>query len=294
MSTKLFKKPFHILRSQILTIIAVVMLAPTVAFAAGSRQDNINAVNALTKESARYKLANLYFEDKGKELLFIGTNHTFNPTDPQIAGVEALFTAFAPTLVLLEGGDWPLAETKEQAVTKYGEMGFTRFLASKTNITTISADAPLGETIAAGLKQHTAVDTKLYFALRLVPQWAKQSTGKTMEENMRDYLASAKFNSYFPPNTPPQNIEELVQQLSKRLPALKDWKTMTYNLSFDGGDKSFLNDVDYTVNNFRNNYFKDQIFAGLRKGERVFVIAGYTHLGKIAPLFQRGLPAEAQ
>ncbi len=292
MTSKTSDKVFHILRAKILTIIAVAMLAPTVAFATAARQENINAVNALANESKRYNLSQLYFEGRGKELLFIGTNHTFTPGDPQIAGVEAFFKAFEPTLVLIEGGDWAIADSKEQAVSKYGEMGFTRFLAAKANIKAMSADAPEGETIAAGLKEHTATDTKLYFALRVVPQWAKQATGKTVEENMRDYLASPKFNSYFPPNTLPQNIEELQQQLAKRIPTLKDWKSFKYNWAFDGGDKSFLNEVDTTVNNFRNNYFKDQIFTGLRKGERVFVIAGYTHLGKIAPLFSQGLPAE--
>ncbi len=115
-----------------------------------------------------------------------------------------------------------------------------------------------------------------------------------MEQNMGEYLASAKFNSYFPPGTPPQNVEELAQLAAKRIPLLKDWKSIQFNMSFDGRKQSMLNEVDTTVNHFRNSYFQDQILAGLRQGERVFVIVGYTHLGKIAPLFQNGLPEAAR
>ena len=293
MTTKSLKKIFTIFSTGLFTT-ALTLLAPQAVLAHGAREGNITAVNSLTKDSAQYKLNSLYFENKGKELLFIGSNHTFDPADPQITGVEALFKAFEPTLVLIEGGDWPIAANKSEAVLKYGELGFTRFLATNAKTKAVSADAPLGVVVAEGLKRHSPVDTKLYFALRLVPQWAKQQTGKSIEENMREYLASPKFNSYFPANTQPNNIEELVNHLANRIPALKDWKSIQFNMAFDGGSQSMLNDVDLTVNTFRNNYFKEQIFAGLRKGERVFVIAGHTHLGKIAPLFSRGLPPEAE
>jgi hypothetical protein len=283
---------FHSRGFVLITIFAV--MGPQFAFAEGMRQKNNDAVHALTEDSARFKLSQLYMECEGKELLFIGTNHTFDPADPQIAGVEALYKAFEPTLVLIEGGDWPVAESKPLAIRKYSELGFTQYLAANTKTKTLSADAPLSEAIAAGLKRHSAVDTKLYFALRLVPQWTNQQNDKSVEENMAQYLASAKFNAYFPPNTQPNNLDELVQQLANRIPTLKDWKSVKANMAFDGGSQSMLKEVDFTVNTFRNNYFTEQILAGLRKGERVFIIAGSTHLAKIAPLFQRGFPAEAQ
>ena len=45
----------------------------------------------------------------GAALLVLGTVHTHDPDDPQLAEMEQKFAAFKPDEVLIEGGKWPVA-----------------------------------------------------------------------------------------------------------------------------------------------------------------------------------------
>lgn len=231
----------------------------------------------------RYNLSALHTDEKGISLVFVGTNHTNDPENPQIEGIERLFKKFKPTLVLIEGGNWPVAANKEQAVKRYSELGFTRYLAANANVKAESADASSGDDYNAVLKHYSPSETKLYFALRFVPQWAQQETGLTMDANMTRFLSSPEFTRAFPADAPPRNIKELELLAAKVIPNLKDWRTVQFNLTFDGGKSETLIEIDRVANTFRNAHIEQKIIAGLKQGERVFVISGVTHLAKIMP-----------
>ena len=274
-------------------VVPICLLAPP-AFADVTRQANIDAVRAQISELKRFKVSALYDEDDGPELLYVGTSHTFDPTSPQIEGIELLFNKFAPTLVLIEGGDWPIAANKEQAIKRYSEMGFTRFLAASANINAKSADATTEEEVRFALKHHAPSDLKLYYAIRMVPLWAKQETNLTMDEHMTKFLKSANLTDGFPPDTKPRNITEFEQLCAARLPALKDWRSVKDELVFDGVKQNLMFEIATTVSKFREDYFEQQILAGLRKGERVFIITGINHLARLYPRFQDKLRVLAQ
>lgn len=237
----------------------------------------------------KYNLSTYYLDENGVGLVFVGTRHTFDSKDSQIEGLERLFEKFKPTLVLLEGGEWPVANSKEDAIKRYGEIGFTRFLASRRSVNTLSADPQTFEEYFSVLKRHTAIETKLYYALRFVPQWSREKSVVSIDEKMSKFLNPTNFPQYVLAESAPRNIKDLEMLCAQLIPNLKDWRTVQFDLTFDGGNSVLLNEIDKTANTFRNQFIEEKILSGLEKGERVFIVTGVTHLAKILPELRKKL-----
>lgn len=251
-----------------------------------------NAVKALFPALPSYNLSVLHKELGRNGFLFVGTNHTFAPDNPQIGGIEALFKAFLPTMVLVEGGLWPVAASKEDAIRKHSELGFTVWLAAQAKVPVKSADANEDEEIAFALKYHTPEEVRLYYALRYVPQWRGQDTGMSIEQNMARFLASPEFGKYFPAGAKPTTVPELEQICAERLPGMTNWRDVQFNLSFNGIRQSLLTEIDKTVNGFRNAHIENTLNAAVAQGERVFLITGSTHLARLLPRLREKYPAK--
>ncbi len=54
----------------------------------------------------------LYFSDQSKNLLFIGTQSCPGPSNPQIAGIQAVIKTFKPTVAVVDESSWPIATLK--------------------------------------------------------------------------------------------------------------------------------------------------------------------------------------
>ena len=291
--TNLLKRSSVKLSKYCLIFVSLFFLTAQSIYAWDDGQPVVIKSESPISDAQRYNISAYYLDEKGVGLAYIGTRHTFDPENSQIEGIERFFQRFKPTLVLLEGGDWPVAESKEQSIRRYGEIGFTRYLAARANVKTQSADPLTADEYNAVLKRHTPSEAKLYYALRFVPQWSKQETGLTLEENLARFLGTTNFTQFssVSADVSPRNIKELELLCSKLIPDLKDWRTVQFDLSFDGGKNSILTEVDRTASAFRNAHIEQKIIEGLQHGERVFVISGVTHLAKILPQLRPKLAA---
>lgn len=269
--------------------LTLVFLLTQPLFAYDGIQPSTADVESPTDLARKYNLSTYYLDENGVGLVFVGTRHTFDLKDSQIEGIERLFEKFQPTLVLLEGGEWPVANSKEDAIKRYGEIGFTRFLASRRSINTQSADAQTSEEYFSVLKRHTAIETKLYYALRFVPQWSREESVVSIDEKMSKFLNPTNFPQYGLAESAPRNIKDLEMLCAQLIPNLKDWRTVQFDLTFDGGNSVLLNEIDKTANTFRNQFIAEKVLSGLEKGERVFIVTGVTHLAKILPELRKKL-----
>jgi hypothetical protein len=76
-----------------------------------------NTITTLTKQGTATPLPYLYFADQGKQLLFIGIRQAAAPNNAHASGIASLLKLYAPTLVLTECTDWPIAASKADAFT---------------------------------------------------------------------------------------------------------------------------------------------------------------------------------
>lgn len=240
------------------------------------------AIVTQAEEFSRMGLGAIYNEKKNAALLYLGTRHVFDPEDDQFAAIEKFYDEFKPTLLVVEGGDWPLAPDKNQAIRKYGEFGFARFLAAQKNTPWKSFEPAIVDEMAAVLKQHTPTEAKLYYALRMVPQWAA-SDPSNIEKNMAIFLTPEKtlanFGKGFPAETKPRTVTELAELCQTQLPDLKDWRKIGFRYSEIGIKTNAFHKVHKTSSIVRNAAIEAEIFAAMAKGERIMILAGLNHLG---------------
>jgi hypothetical protein len=73
-------------------------------------------------------------------LLYFGAAHSFSPGDVHHTRLEDEWAAFAPDIAFSEGGQPPIASSRDEAVKTAGEAGLVRFLAARDNVPTTTLD----------------------------------------------------------------------------------------------------------------------------------------------------------
>ena len=217
-------------------------------------------------------------------LLFLGTYHSFDPSDSQHAEIEALFAKFAPTLLIVEGGDWPIADSREEAISRYGEMGWARLLAARAGVESTSFEPRMGNEIAAVLEEFPAEDVKLYYTLRWVPQFNSNDP-----DGRDDYIERElrRLGRYSGLDVPPRTLAEL-STLTRRRLGIRDWRSLGYEWTDpvtrnEPTAMSFLNKVAAASARVRDASLQQQALAAVARGERVLVIAGKAHWVESTP-----------
>lgn len=278
------KSPFKKFTRQLQKILIYICIGVCTSNPGYAQQGkDLPEVIALAEEYSQEGIEILYDEKKNSALLFLGVRHNFDPENGQILGIERFFRKFKPTLILYEGGDVPTESTKEQAVRRYAEAGLLRFLAEQSKIKSKTFEPQMDDEVAAVLKKHTAVEAKLYYLLRMVPQWMAEEDKQAIDQKMASLLTKEKFErnfgKNFPPNTMPNNMAEFEQLCAARLPELKDWRKIDFTYFTPGLKGTFFHQVKITSSAFRNKAIENSMFNGLENGERVFIVAGASHLG---------------
>ncbi|MDC0670517.1 hypothetical protein [Nannocystis radixulma] len=211
-------------------------------------------------------------------LLFFGTAHTYDPSDRQVAQIEARLAEFGPTLAFNEGGDPPTEATVAAAVSQHGESGLLRFLARRDGVPVASIEPPLREQVRA-LRESGFADEqiKLFFVLRQVPQH-RERTGAAM-----DAVRLAEVLRYFTEATAIAGLatpDELAATCARLLPGLRHWSEVP-QAWFDPvftRPPAFTNVLSARTSEVRDAWVVDLLTAQVRRGERVFAVMGASHV----------------
>ncbi len=227
----------------------------------------------LQKVSAYYLKAG---ESSG--ILILGVRHTNDPFDIQIREIEDQLIAFSPTEILVEGGRWPLADDKEGAVMKYGEMGFVYFMANRFGVPVFDADPGLSQEMEYVAKAHGPIPTKLYYALRMLRQFREERSGRDVDSLMADWLNSHEFDDSPSLKGIMNTISDLEGEAGRLMPGLRDWRAMPYQWTENSGNYSILNDIARTSSIYRDNYLTSELVSRMSIGRRILVVVGLSHL----------------
>lgn len=255
----------------LLLIASLATLKPSIA------NDGAPAPNA-TQGSRKISALRLS-SPAGPALLFLGTVHTNDAQDPQIDDMEEQFTAFRPTVVLVEGGKWPLPERRNEAVSRYGEMAYAYLLAKNMGLAAQDADPEFGEEMRHVLTLHDAEMVKLYYVLRMVRQFRSSSDPTPLTEKVDKWLRAPAFDAAPPLNSTLVTLADFESACARRLPRLKDWKEMAFDArAVADSDLSALVQVADASSAFRDQHITNLIVQHMRGGQRVLVVAGQAHM----------------
>jgi hypothetical protein len=273
-------------------LVSMTVLATSVLLGCGTTQQDITPTVVQEKmdlsPDKNSGLSTFSQQRASYSLLFLGTRHTFDAKDPQVADIKRLFFKFRPTLVLIEGGDWDVAANEEAAVRAGGEMSFARYLSSTLGVKAVSLEPNFDEEIAAMLQSHKAVDVKLYYALRMISQFRRQQAAISLVEQMNQLLSVHAPRGLPKLDVSPRNVDELDALLKKRFPNLSNWENVDpwtdgrFPVEADG--VALLDAVAKSSATYRNRHMATLIKAHSSKGNRVLVITGVSHLAALMPL----------
>lgn len=218
----------------------------------------------------------LELDSKGGSLLYYGAFHKVDPTHPQFRDIEQRWEEFQPTFVYCEGSTWPLEESKDIAIEKYGEQGFVTFLAARDGIPIECIDPSLDDQ-AKYLKNFFPPHLiKIYYVLRQV------AINRMMKKDSHDsryidrYLR--KLGGIYGYNKSPNNIHDFERMVSFLFPDLNDWQKIPpfyFQCPESGG---FLTAIHRKLNKFRDRIMIKKVTQALKKGKRVFAIVGRSHV----------------
>ncbi len=214
----------------------------------------------------------------GAALLVLGTVHTHDPDDPQLAEMEQKFAAFNPNEVLIEGGKWPVAASKREAMSNYGELGLAHFLAKERALTAGDADPGFAAEMTHVSALHGAEETKLYYVLRMLPQFRREADSTPLEAKVARWLNYATFDEVPSLKGVMVSIPELDAATRKWFPAAGDWRDAKWESVYTDVHTPPLKGVAWTSIHFRDNYLTEQLVKGLRAGKRILAVVGLTHL----------------
>lgn len=229
----------------------------------------------------------------GGRLLYFGANHSFDPTDPQMALIEQMWTDVEPTVVFNEGGNPPTLDDRSEAVRLNGEGGLVRHLAAKHGVKIASIDPPRSKIAEHLKKSYSAEQVKLFFLLGAVKTHRANPTEpfETRMERVFSIFASSK-SLQGPPNT----LAELDSTYRRYFSgSLDDLSAEWFDPQKTG---TFLNEMSRRANDFRDEHMVQLLLRSLRNGDRVFAVVGASHVvrqedmirGAVARLPRRCVP----
>jgi hypothetical protein len=232
------------------------------------------------------------YSDPGKSssLLFLGTSHTFDETNPQILDIERLFHKFRPSIVLVEGGDWQVAATKKSAIRLGGEMGLVTYLAAENGTKAQSLEPRFEDEVSFVLAAYQPLDVKLFYSLRMVSQFRRQQSPDGLVERMNHLLGGRDLGAMPKLDISPMNVEELSVIFKSRFPALIDWQQIdpfVVGLPREADGSDTLNQIRKRSEAFRNAQMARLILSHLKDNHRVLVVAGTNHMVALMPLLRQ-------
>ena len=247
--------------------------------------NNVNATkNRIIKKSVNSIQKSFYYnpyvleiKKKRGELLYYGSYHNVDPEHPQFKDIEDRWNKFKPEIVYSEGSLWPLERSKKKAIEKYGEQGLLRYLAHRDKVKIKCIEPKQRNEMLYLLKKYSSTKIKIYYILRQMiinREIFNKDTDLDYIRFMLKKMAKMKFFSISL-----KTVEEFTTMVKVLLPDLKNWENIDSKYFMNVlNKKNWLAKINVRINKYRNKYMVKRIIKKLKKGKRVFVVVGKSHV----------------
>jgi len=218
----------------------------------------------------------LEFKSDRGSLVYYGAIHSMNPGDPQFSDIEKKWEEFQPTLAFSEGGIWPLAKSREDAIRKYGEQGILRFLSNRDGISIQSIEPDMRREALHLSKYFPSDLVKVFYILRqayIHRRMMKDINDCRYADTILNELSKIKHFKHTPGSL--ADFEEMVSRL---FPELQDWKYVPRSWFSSKKSERWTNEMCRVVNDFRNQHMLEILIRELKKGKKIFCVVGRSHV----------------
>ena len=238
---------------------------------------------ALVETHPRPYIVEIETQDGGALLLY-GSEHTQNPSDPQIADIQTRWNAFQPTVALVESRLGFFIQGFQNPVQEYGEMGWVFSLARKDNVPVYTWEVPREREIQYTLEEYPKEQVALFYILR--PYFSNFRFGKPDDPNAVAEGYIHERSDYPGIENVITNVEQIDAIWGRDFPDEADWRDTSDQFGLPG----YLGEIASRSNEARDEHFVRVIIDLVQKGERVFAVAGSSHAVKLEPAMRDTFP----
>ncbi len=250
------------------------------ALGAGSIKGIDFGNSAIQEDVPDFSLTGSYIlnlPEQDARLVYYGVHHTYDYRDEQISDIESRWNALKPDLALTEWNMWPLVKSPEEAVSKFGEQGFIRYLAYRDGVAVERIDPTRAEQIRYLLRHFPAVKIKVYYVLLYATLRRTRKTGLISDEDVNQLLkglaaAHPLCRCY------PRNVRDAEESIRGHFPDIEDWRRFPAAQFNQAAYDHFVARIHRTLNDYRDRIMLRKLIASLKKGKKVFAAVGRTHV----------------
>ena len=222
----------------------------------------------------------------GGALLLYGSEHTQDPDDPQIADIQNRWSAFHPTVALVESRLGFFIQGFQNPVVEYGEMGWAITLARKDNVPVYTWEVPREREIQSVLEEFSKEQVALFYILR--PYFGNLRFGKPDAPDAVAERYIRERSDYPGIENMITSVEQIDAIWKRDFPDEADWRDTSDQFGLPG----YLAEIAARSNQARDEHFVRVIIDLVQNGERVFAIAGSSHAVKLEPALRATLPTK--
>ncbi len=218
--------------------------------------------------------------------LVVGLRHTNDPEDPQIAELRRRFSAFAPTLVLVEGRlGWHFGGAAS-LLQRFGESGEAVTLAVTAGVPYASMEPDAAAEVIDAVEAFGPAKTLAFYTLRVFVSERDQGLlGDDLDAEAGALLRKRGARTGLAEALP--DVAALDRFWAEDgLPGL-EWRTLPANALWRSGGDAWTHRIAERINAFRDRYFVAALVDAVNRGERVLAVCGSSH----AILFEPALHA---
>lgn len=206
-------------------------------------------------------------------LLFFGAVHTADRADPQIAELERLWREFEPTVALMEGrrGRYFLGPLFPGIA---GEAEVVHELARRDDVPMFSLEPSYASEVAYLLDRWTPEQLALFFTLRVY----ESEAGGEADEGLAEHLLG-KRTDVEGLRGALESVDDIDRVWNRDFPEAGDWRSRRGLV-----DVGYLRAIGDDSRAVRGEHMARTLIDLVRKGERVFAVAGSGHVIRLEPI----------
>lgn len=230
----------------------------------------------------------LEIETTDGALLYYGSSHTRDPDDPQIRDMLDRWRGFQPTVAVTEnrGGFHPGAF--RGAVRSLGEFAVAIEQAGQAAIPVWSLEPTWEEEIAEVTSVYSPAEATLFYTLRVfLSERGSDRSPDSVESLARELLQKRGSRPGLEGSLTSLDAMDALWRAVFGDP--RDWRELPPEAIWPGTEDTRLQAISRHVNRVRDRNAARTILELVRQGERVFAIAGGSHVVKQEPVLVEGL-----
>ena len=223
----------------------------------------------------------------GSALLYYGSWHTIDPDNPQIAEMRELWDEFGPTVAVTENRLGFYFGALGDGVGMHGEFAIAGELGRRDDIPVYTLEPSWAVEVETLKREFTVEDVIVFYTLRVYLS-ERDGTAAEKRDALAEHLLGKRAGREGLGREHVPDLARLDVVWRERFPGLGDWRTLPPEAVHPSEQPTRLQHIANRVNEVRDEHAAAVILDLLAKGERVFAIAGGSHVVKQEPVIRAG------